>query len=179
MDAQALTAGSKSTCQTLIQATTCMNSDCASCTHHSRLKYMLYYLTGELCFRSGSIEHGCVDVNHCFSSVLTNESLTQGWLFSALQVTQEGKEAAQTSHLAKTGHKTEHAQKYNFQLVSMFLVSVLLPTHVLSVFQKIVFCLKKLNLTAVMIQQIVPWVGSLLALLGISRQADGCQSASQ
>lgn len=55
---------------------------------------MLYYLTGELCFRSGSTEHGYVDVNHCFSSVLTNGSLTQGWLFSASQVTREGKEAA-------------------------------------------------------------------------------------
>lgn len=55
----------------------------------------------------------------------------------------------------------------------------MLPTHVLSVFQKIVFCLKKLNLTAVMIQQIVPWVGSLLALLGISRQADGAAANLQ
>lgn len=51
-----------------------------------------------------------------------------------------------------------------------FLVSPVLSAHVLrSVLEKILFCLNKLNLTALMLQQIIPWVGSSFALLGMCR----------
>lgn len=98
----------------------------------------------------------------CISFKLSAEkrgSTTQGWLFTVSQVTQVGKEVAQTSSLAKMGNKTEHVQLHNFQHVYTFLMSSVPSTHVLrSVLGKIVFCLKKLNVTALMLQ-VTSWVG--------------------